>query len=132
MTTRSAANRSDKRCEAAEIGHHHGKLALLATHLQAGRGFKHGVDDLVGEIAAESLANEAIAKLDLLGESLQLGFDALAVRDVGPRAYDLLRLAVIVVGYGESVLNPNEVSVAVPEAVLEGATTLLQPGPPFR
>ena len=68
-----------QRGEAAEVGHHHGELALLAAHLQAARRLEHRVDHLVGQIAAEGLADEAVAQLDLLGEALQLGLDALAV-----------------------------------------------------
>ena len=92
--------------------------------MQAARGFEHRVDYLVGEIAAERLANKAVAHLDLLGEPLQLGLDALPIRHVGPRAYDLFRLAVIAVGDGEGVLDPDVVAVAMAEAVFECTMTL--------
>ena len=46
--------------------------------------FQHRVDHLIGEIAAEGLANEPVAKLDLLGHLFEFSLDPLAVRDVGP------------------------------------------------
>ena len=55
---------------------------------------------------------------------LQFGLDAFAVGHVGPGPDDLLGLAVIVVGDGESVLDPDIVAVAMAEAVLEGAAAL--------
>ena len=86
--------------------------------------FEHGRDHLVGEIAAERLADEAVAQLDLLGEALELGLDPLAVRHVRPGADDLLRLAVVVVRDGERVLDPDVVAVAMAETIFEAAAAL--------
>ena len=113
-----------QRGEAAEIGHHHCELPLLATHLQSARRFEHGVDHLVGEIAPEGLPDKAVAQLHLLGEALQLGLDPLAVRHVGPRADDLPRLAGVIVRDGESVLDPNIMPVAMAETIFETAAAL--------
>ena len=55
---------------------------------------------------------------------LQLGLDPLAVGDVGPRADDLLRLAVVVVRDGEGVLDPDVMPVAMAEAIFEAAAAL--------
>ena len=68
-----------KRREASEVGHQHRDLALLAAHLQSGGRIEQRGDDLVRQIAAEGVANEAVAQLDFSGEPLQLGLDLLAV-----------------------------------------------------
>ena len=55
---------------------------------------------------------------------LQLGLDPLAVRHVRPGADDLLGLALVVVGDGERVLDPDVVAVAMAETVFEAAAAL--------
>ena len=62
-----------ERGEAAKIGHKHRDLAFLSAHLQSRRRLEHRGDDFIGEIAAESLANESIVPLDLLCQPLEVG-----------------------------------------------------------
>ena len=113
-----------ERGEAPEIGHDHADLALLSADLQPTRRFKHGRDHLVGEITSEGLTDEFVAKLDLLGKVLQFGFYELAVGDVGPGPDDLLRLTFVVVRDGESVLDPDVMSVPMAEAIFQRALAL--------
>ena len=101
---------------------------------------EQSVDDLVGEIAAEGLANEAVAPFDVARDPLQLGLDLLAVGNVRPGADQLLRLAFVVADDLEGILNPDVVAPPMPEAVFgrpfsvldQGSQVLVDPRSIFR